>query len=173
MNTRLILLGTIAVVTLLSLGSCKTTEQNYRNAYEIAKQAKYTDVDSITYDKIRKESIPTAIIANGDSIRSKTLFITASKDKNGNAYGDVRRYNVVVGQFKQIFNARAMMSRLSNNGYTGSYIVETREPIYYVVSEGCDDLTTATNALQHVASDNSLMLSLPFPWILESASIKR
>ena len=157
----------------LSLASCKTNEQNYRNAYEVAKQAQYTGVDSTIYAKIRQEAVPTAVMADGDSIRMKTEFVTATKGAADKATATVKRYGVVVGQFKQVFNARAMLSRISANGYPGAYIVETREPLYYVVAYGTDNLDEAAATMKRVAKDSSMRLREPLPWIIQSATHNR
>lgn len=172
MKTSILPIVSAIAVIALSFASCKTNEENYRNAYEVAKQAQDTGVDSTVYAKIRQEAVPTTVMADGDSIRMKTEFITATKSADGSAPASVNRYGVVVGQFKQVFNARAMRSRIAANGYPYAYIVETREPLYYVVAYGTDTLDDAVAAMRRVAKDSSMHLREPLPWILQAAMRK-
>lgn len=172
MKLRAIATTTIISAILLIAEGCKTTEENYRAAYETARQNQYSGVDSTIYAKIRQEAVPSVILEGGDSIRMQTEFVTATKAKDGTA-PQVKRYGVVVGQFKQVFNARAMLSRIAANGYPDAYIVETREPLYYVVAVGSDTPQQAAKDLRRIAADKSMSLRQPLPWILQSASHRR
>lgn len=172
MKVRISATAVAASAALIVLGSCKTTEANYREAYETARQTQYTGVDSTVYAKIRQEAIPSTITADGDSIHMKTEFVTATKAKDGSA-PQIMRYGVVVGQFKQVFNARAMLGRLAGNGYPDAYIVENREPLYYVIATGNNDLKQAAVDLKKISSDKNLSLRPPLPWILQSATHRR
>lgn len=173
MKTRILLPTAAIALAAMAMTGCKTNEQNYRSAYEVAKQAQYTGVDSTVYAKIRQEAIPTAIMADGDSIHIKTEFVTTTKPSADSAAPELKRYGVVVGQFKQVFNARAMQSRIVANGYPQAYIVQTREPLYYVIAAGSDSIDTAVADMKRVAADTSMRLRQPLPWILQSASHTR
>ena len=107
-------LTTIAALAAIAFPSCKTTEENYRNAYEVAK-AKQTE--GLTADEIaglqREEAMPRTVY-NGDSIPLKGMYV---KHIEGGVDNKALRYNVIVASFRQQFNARSLMTRLRDNGY--------------------------------------------------------
>ena len=153
-------------ITLLTLAGCKTSEQNYRQAYEIARNANSEGIDSTIYARIRQEAVPSAILADGDTIKMKTEFVTVFKDDKSPA--NTRQYGVVANQFKQIFNAKAMRNRLQTAGYPDAYIVQTREPLYYVVIADFDNIDQAGAMMKKLSKDAKLGLRAPFPWILKN-----
>lgn len=155
-----------AVLTVTAISGCKTTEENYRKAYETARNANTEDLDSTIYARIRQEAVPTAVMANGDTIRMQTEFVTLFKDDRSPV--TARPYGVVVNQFKQIFNAKALRNRLHTSGYSGAYIVHTREPLYYVVIADFDDVEQASAMMKRVAGNSELNIRSPFPWILKN-----
>ncbi len=53
-------------------------------------------------------------------IRTEAIGYT---DGGGASRETVRKYNIVVGQFKQVFNARQMRERLMAGGYPDAFIV--------------------------------------------------
>ena len=163
-KTSAILIGT--VITLTALTGCKTSEQNYRQAYEIARNANTEGIDSTIYARIRQEAVPSAVLADGDTIKMQTEFVTPFND--GQAPASTKAYGVVAGQFKQIFNAKAMRNRLHTSGYPDAYIVQTREPLYYVVTADFDNVDQAAAFMKKISTDSSLGLRTPFPWILKN-----
>ena len=117
MKIRLFIVSAIA---LFMFAACKTNEANYRAAYEIAKQKSMDGVDAETYEKMQRESMPTKEVADGDTLRMMRTAVNLAKYE-GNGSAMLKRYNVVVAQFKQIFNAKAMMGRLKNQGYDARF----------------------------------------------------
>lgn len=153
-------------IAILALSGCKTSEQNYRQAYEIAKNANTDGIDSTIYARIRQEAVPSAILADGDTIRMQTELVTLFKDANSPV--SAKQYGVVVNQFKQIFNAKALRNRLHASGYPEAYIVQTSEPLYYVIVADFDDVNQAGAMMKKLAKDTNLGIRPPFPWILRN-----
>ncbi len=153
------------MVMLLCLSACKTNEDNYRAAYEIARQQQQGDIDDETYSLIKKEAMPEATVVNGDTLRIKTDLVSLYVDKAVESDAKMMPFNVVVGKFRQVFNAKAMRDRLIAAGYK-SYIIENREPSYYVVAVGCDTRDAAADAVKQIENDGNLVTKLPFPWVL-------
>lgn len=165
-NLRIAGLSLIVLTTIFMTG-CKTSEDNYRAAYQTAKTASADGIDSTIYAKIRQEAVPTAILANGDSVRTQAEFTTIYCEP-GDTVPSVIPYGIVVAQFKQIFNAKAMRQRLREAGYPNACIVSTREPLYYVVAESHNDINSAAKGLQRITDDNAVKTRAPFPWILRN-----
>lgn len=162
------LLAVIAL--LLTLGACKTTEANYRSAYDSAKrqQQESTGLDSTIYGRIRSQASTSKLVVGTDSMPLKHEYVGYTPD-GGSSRENLLRYNIVVGQFKQVFNARQMRERLIASGYDGAMIVNTREPLYYVVALTVSTPEEALAAWQRVTSDKSIVLRSPLPFILQPA----
>lgn len=159
---------------LLSVSSCKTNENNYRQAYEtaVAKNREASGVDSTIYARIRNSARTSDLVVGPDSLPMRTEYVGYTE--NGGASREMlKRYNVVVGQFKQVFNARAMCTRLQNGGYPEAFIVHTREPLYYVCTNTCAGAEEAATALAKVKADKSIVLRSPLPFILRPAHLAR
>lgn len=163
----------VAGVVILALPACKTTEANYRAAYETAKErSRSGNLDSTVYARIRKEARPSTVKVGNDTLPLVTQNVKLTAD-GASAGAPLRRYNLVVAQFKQIFNARSMKKRLVDGGYPEALIVETKEPLYYVIAESYDNAAAALDGLNAVKEASPLPLKEPFPWILQPASFAR
>lgn len=153
--------------------SCKTTEKNYRAAYEVAAAhaREKTGLDSTIYAKIRNDARRNDLIVGTDTLPMQTEYIGYTE--NGGAdRANIQTYNVVVGKFKQIFNAREMRKRLLDQGYE-AMIVHTREPLYYVLTATCSTAAEALEQYKRVLADTSLVLRPPLPFILRPAHLAR
>lgn len=163
-----------AGLLLLSIAGCRTTEQNYRTAYEAAKahQDSTGGIANTVFNQYRPQG-PGATITYGenDSLNYHVVTIGFTKDE-GATQKSVKRYNIVVGQFKQIFNARKMRERLMNNGYPDAFIVNNREPLYYVIASSVATPAEAADAITLLRSDNTITLRDPFPWVLVPSYFK-
>lgn len=156
---------------LLVLPSCKTTEANYRAAYEKAVAARDSSesIDDTVYGKFRRElGSQTVTTAQGD-VEVKTQLVKVTKD-GGGIPEMLRRYNVVVGQFKQKFNAVSMRDRLADNGYPGAFVIETAEPYYYIVTGSYTTLDEATTSLMDIKAAKPQGMREPCPFILDATA---
>lgn len=167
------LLFYMAGVVMLALPACKTTEANYRAAYETAKErSRSGDLDSTVYARIRREARPATVKVGNDTLPLITQNVKLTTE-GASAGASLRRYNLVVAQFKQIFNAKSMKQRLIDGGYPEALIVETREPLYYVIAESYDNAAAALAGLNAIKAAPPLVMKDPFPWILQPAAFAR
>ena len=164
----------VAVVAAMALGACKTTEANYKAAYEAAKiqQRQSADIDSTIYGKVRRQGTMIQLSVGQDTLPIRTEAIGYT-DGGGASRETVRKYNIVVGQFKQVFNARQMRERLMAGGYPDAFIVHTREPLYYVVTQTVDTPEEALAAYDKVKTDKNIVLRDPLPFVLRPAHLAR
>lgn len=163
----------LMALAMMAVG-CKTTESNYRQAYEtaVAKNRDSSGVDSTIYAKIRNSARTSDLIVTGDTMPMRTEYIGYTED-GGASRETIGRYNVVVGQFKQVFNARQMRARLQSSGYDSAFIIHTREPLYYVCTQACATPEEAEKAFVRVKDDKSIVLRDPLPFILRPAHLAR
>ncbi|MCM1163695.1 MAG: SPOR domain-containing protein [Muribaculaceae bacterium] len=158
----------------LALSACKTTEANYKAAYEaaVAQQRDVAELDSTIYGAVRKQAGMSVLKVGADSLPLRTEYIGYTEN-GGASRSSIHRYNVVVGQFKQVFNARQMRERLMANGYPDAVIVHTREPLYYVVTATVSTPEEALEQYNRVKADRSIVLKAPLPFILRPAHLAR
>ena len=171
MKKTAIFTALLAVVAIMT--GCKTNENNYRAAYEaaVSHHEENSGVDSTIYARIRNQARMSDLVVDGDSLPLRTEYIGYT-DGGGASRETIKRYNVVVGQFKQVFNAKAMRDRLVEHGYE-AVIVNTREPLYYVVAATCADPQEAASVMKRVKGDKSLVLKSHLPFILQPAHLAR
>lgn len=152
--------------------SCRTTEANYRAAYTKALSGRDDAVpaDSTIYGRFRKESSERYYVHNGDTaeIKSYRVVVTSSEKVPREK---LKRYSVVAGQFKQIFNARSLRDRLIEKGYTNTFIINNAEPYYYIITESNDTLAPVMDALVKLRKDAPVALKEPLPYILHRANL--
>lgn len=164
----LILLGALA------LGACKTTQENYQRAYEtaVAKRGDSSGLDSTIYGRVRTQARMSKLAVGADTLDLRTEALGYTEG-GGASRETLKRYNVVVGQFKQVFNARQMRERLIGAGYDGAIIVHTREPLYYVVAGSVETPAEAATLTDRVKADKSIVLRKPLPFLLRPAHLAR
>ncbi len=158
---------------LLATASCKTTEENYRSAYETAKEKKEADnadVDVALFDKQQ----PQPTVFGSDTIPTRSFFIGYTKDGGADQdHSVVKGFCIVVGKFKQVFNARSMRQRLIESGYPGAFVVHDNLKDYYVVATTSNNAHQASLDLERVKNDTGLVLKPPFPYVLMPGHLHR
>ncbi len=162
-------LSVLCIAMLLAASGCKTTEANYRAAYEVAKEksAEKSPVEGTIYDQMRREAIDSRLIVKGDSLPMLTVQVATVPQYS--TPETVKQYSVVVNQLKQALNAKSQVERLREPGYPGALLVVTAEPLYYVVAESVATPDDAAAAFKKVMDDKNIVMKSPFPWILRPA----
>ena len=167
------LLRTVAACAVLAIAAagCKTTEANYRAAYDKAVAGRNDNIalDSTVYGKVRREMRSSFLVAAGDSVPMRTLFVSPTPDEDDNKTTLGGRYGIAVGQFKTLFNARSLCDRLHEAGYPAASIVNTSEPYYYVIASWTDDAAEAATALRRIERKQPVAMREPLPFVLSPA----
>lgn len=167
---RKIIIALAVAGTLLGFQGCRTTEANYRQAYEKAKagQAEVLELDSTIYGRVRRDlRTITVKSADGTEVEVKNQLVRVTEN-GGGIPENLKEYNVVVAQFKQLFNAMSMRTRLVDEGFPEAFVVQTAEPYYYVVAASRADVSQAVKALESFMKSNRLPLKEPCPFILKA-----
>lgn len=148
----------------LSLASCHSSEQNYREAYEKAVEARKTGIGAETYAKIEAERQRYTHVINGDSVRMLYVNANVAIDSTDEA----KTFNVVVASFTQRINAKSYRDRLREEcGFKGSYVLfGGPDKLYYVILEGFDDKESAAALLRDLDKKVNMKILEPLPWIL-------
>ena len=128
-----LILASIAAAV-AGLASCKTSEAHYRSAYEkaIAGRDSLTAIENTIYGRHRRSTTTSVAIAGTDTADMITARVRVTEG-GGGIKENLKPYSVVVGQFKQLVNAKSLRERLVDAGYPTAFVVETGEPFYYIV----------------------------------------
>ncbi|MDE6463366.1 MAG: hypothetical protein K2L16_01860 [Muribaculaceae bacterium] len=168
---RLTAIAAAALILAAALPGCKTSEANYRSAYEraIAGRDSSDGIDSTVYGAVRRElNMRTVVMDGGREQEVYTQHVRVTEG-GGAIRENLRRYNVVVGRFKQLFNARSLRERLVEAGYPGAFVVETAEPYYFVVLSSHTTLPDAVSAMEAFPED-VVRMKEPLPFVLDATS---
>lgn len=170
---RSVALAAVAALTLPCLFSCKTTEANYREAYmkTIAARNEDAALDSTIYGRERRQMQSVTVNTSAGQVEVRRHMVRVT-DGGGGFPEKLHRYNVVVGQFKQLFNAKSLRERLVDANFPSAFVVETAEPYYYVVLSSFDDAAEASKALDAFKAKKAISMREPCPFILD-ATVRR
>ena len=102
---------------------------------------------------------------DGDTLQLLMQPVSAVAGE-GLTSSQIRNYNVVVGQFRQIFNARQMRQRLIASGYASTAVLASPQPLYYVVTMSTDTASQAAAEIRRLQSDASVKLRAPLPFVI-------
>lgn len=155
----------ILVILIALLASCKTSEANYRAAYEKTKAASEEAQEETIYNAHRRNLSQQAVIAGGDTIPVVIERVSATV-RDGEPQPEIKAYNVVAGRFKQKFNALSLRDRLADAGYSEAMVVQTAEPYYYIIVVTSDSPKDAKAAMERLKADEPISMSDPLPFIL-------
>ncbi len=167
---HLVMMSVVAMAVAMMFTSCKTSEQNYQRAYEAARQKQVDEVGGETiYNAIRRQGTTTHTVADGDSVavRKEIIKVTPGLDIPDTS---LKFYNVVAGSFRQLFHARSLMNRLKKSGYTDAFVVQTREPLYYVVAFAADSFDEIMPSYRQLRDNPPFSLMESCPWVLRPAN---
>lgn len=157
----------MAVLAVCTIHSCKTNEDNYRQAYEKVKEreAEKMPLDSTIYAEIRKQAHQAQEALAGDSVSIRHERVAVTEGRNP-PVGTLRIYNVTAGCFKQKFHANSLRQRMIAGGYPESFIIQNLEPLYYVVVLSTDSPEEAVETLRGLEAESPVRLQEDYPIII-------
>lgn len=115
------------------LTGCKTTEANYKAAYDQAvakRDAEDNGMDGTIYDAARRRATTSTVALSEGTMQVKRERVKLQQPQQPNQRPD--DYYVLLGQFKQLFNAKSLCQRVREAGYAKAVILMTAEPLYYI-----------------------------------------
>ena len=144
--------------------ACYTTEENYKAAYDKAKERTRENMGGTIYDMSQAERVRATEIINGDSVRLLRSYFNVVDDK----YENTKKFGVVVAEFDQLLNARSYRDRLKQNEGFQSYVVYTnREKKYCVVAQAYDEKEPAALFIRNIKQHMKMKVLVPRPYILQ------
>lgn len=141
--------------------SCKTSEANYRAAYEkaIAGRDSLTALENTIYGRHRRNTTSSLAVVDNDTVEMIATRVRVTEG-GGGINENLGPYSVVVGQFKQLVNAKSLRERLVDAGYPKAFVVETAEPYYYVLLNSYSTQAEAVKACTRVRSASDFPIAL-------------
>lgn len=167
-------------IVLSMLTSCKTTERNMYQAYEQAvavRDSMQAEDDATIFTSVRRQMNHTTLVYGDESYDISVQWVRVTPDGGGIAE-NLKKYCVVVGQFRLPFNALSMRERIADNGYPSAFVVETRagsytqEQQFFVLAGSFSDIAPAIELLRKVRTDSLFVFKSPLPFILQPSQIK-
>ena len=155
----------LAVALGLICTACKTTEANYRAAYEQAKNGRENNdgVDNTIYDAIRRQATTSTQTVDNRKVDVKRERVKLAEPSQGEKLAD---YYVLAGQFKQLFNARSLCKRFKEAGYVSATILATSEPLYYI-GIPAENLAGAAKLNDTLTDDSPISIKSPYPLVFQ------
>lgn len=153
------------------LFSCKPTEQNYRLAYEKAQEKARAGLEDWEYELMVENDLPPYMRTATDSVRgiSENVIWQYTPDTvNGGRPMNPARYNLAVGKYTMLTNARGHTDRLASEGWP-AVLLRNGKPEYFVVICMTDSLDEAADAAhRYTARYPHGTVSLPEPLVIVS-----
>ena len=104
-----VIFASLALISLVSLSSCKAKQSAYRKAYEQAKQREVATQDT---KPAAEYEAPAASTAAPVTVRKERVSTYSGEDATR-----LKRFSVVVGSFQNPTNARSLKDRMEGQGY--------------------------------------------------------
>ena len=127
-----------------TLWACHSTEANYKESYDKAVAASRSGEKGVLYQQDLERRMKANRVVDGDSIRMLNHHFNVIDDKSDIS----KKYNVVVAEFKQKFNAQSYRDRLRKE--------EGRH----------DDLSAAAEFAKNPENYMKLNVLVPRAWVL-------
>lgn len=139
---KAILLIAVAAATLTG---CKTTEANYKAAYDAAANLR------------AEREAETGPVADAAGVVSEFLSPVKLAESDAVAPAlDSSRYYVAANRFKQVFNARALCCRLVDGGHTNAVVARSASDEYYVFIDSAASPSAASMLRDRLVADDSI-----------------
>lgn len=166
-----------AAILMLAPTACKTNEKNYQRSYDkiIDKiQSERTAEDSLLTGDFYTQGRSRRYVVGTDTLTARIDYVTPDRinPTDTTPLPRLEPFYIVVGQFRQIFNARAMSQRLQKQGHT-PVILHNNVPEYFVGLYPATMVVDALQALRDVRADSSIVMRPPCPWVLRPAQTVR
>lgn len=167
---KIFFIAIVAVLAAVGLNSCKTNEKNYRKAYEKAvanNDRGVTDFEGTIYNQYRSQVTEIPVTCDdGSVVNTRQVRVKVTQDGGGiNEW--LKKYSVVVGEFKQLFNANSLRNRFVEAGYPGAFLVENAEPYYYIIVASTNDPKEAAQIADKLRANSPIPIKEGFPYILQ------
>lgn len=162
---RKIALYIALLLAITTFVGCKTTEANYKQAYERALAKQNEGYSDELLDNMRREEAIPRTVYRGDSIPLKAMYFNTLKENDSTPAA--KRFNVVTGMFAQKFNALSAVNRLRESGYPDALVLLTGDKKYFISAHTTINLDSAVAHWREISAQPPYPLSSPFPYILQ------
>ena len=139
--------------SLLSLASCKSSENAYRQAYEKAIQN-----DEPKTETVVSQPVSTAQVKEESKEADAAVTLREERVSVVSGGNSLKAYSVVCGSFSLKTNADALRDRLAGDGYSALVVVNEAGKTYRVICSSHDtkeEAVSARNSFKARYPDNS------------------
>ena len=147
----------------LSLSSCKSTENAYKKAYEKAVQEDVAAEVSTPTDVT-----PVQVVESQKAEKAEDVAVREEKVSVVTGTQTIKAYGIVCGSFSLKTNADALRERLLKDGYPAVVVVNQEGRTYRVVCESFDNKQDAVTARAKFKANYPNNADFQAAWILYS-----
>lgn len=124
-------------------------------------------LDSLAKASMQTGGRPATMQVGDRTLEYRVEWIRPVTDAKSRPAASTKPYCIMVGQFKQRFNAKEMCQRLQNDGYAHAMVFSNSEPRYFVAADTVATPEAALQMLDSVKKDSRLTLKPPFPAVMQ------
>ncbi len=157
------LLCLVIAGVVMSLSSCKSTENAYKKAYEKAVQEDVAAEVSTPTDVT-----PVQVVESQKAEKAEDVAVREEKVSVVTGTQTIKAYGIVCGSFSLKTNADALRERLLKDGYPAVVVVNQEGRTYRVVCESFDNKQDAVAARAKFKANYPNNADFQAAWILYS-----
>ncbi len=157
----------VASCSLLTVFSCKSKEDNYRNAYDDARlleQAEGNGQQSAPVDIAPVVSTTTASATTAEEVdetyRTERVVLSTGNE------GSLKAFSVVCGSFSSKSNADNLRATLIDEGYNAIVVQNPETGMYRVICASYDNRTDAAQARAQFKANHPGNSDFQRAWLL-------
>lgn len=137
-----------ASLLVLSFGSCKPKQSNYKSVYESAKERELeAPAEEITYEPVSRPPVASTSDASSTSVRKEKITPVYEKDASG-----LKAYSVVIAALGMKPNAEGLKDKMVNAGYN-PILVQNEQGMFRVIISSFDTKEEAVNSRAAILAD--------------------
>lgn len=118
--------------------SCKPTEKNYREAYDLAVAKRQQAADELKTEGLISADAPVSRVVDGDTLYFKSAVLQIRQGE-----GMIGNYNIAVDEFKMPTNARSGVEVLKEAGFD-AFPAKSTGGRWYVIAGTSESLSAAS-----------------------------
>ncbi len=153
----------LAVCTAFAVVSCKSSKDQYKNAYDDARQAELADAtqesDAIDIAPVASSTVKEDVVVD-DSYRTEKVVLSEGKE------GSLKAFSVVCGSFSVKPNADNLRAALIDEGYSAIVVQNPATGMYRVVCASFDNRQDAAEARAQFKADHPGNSDFQKAWLL-------
>lgn len=147
MNKKLLGLF-FASLLVMSFGSCKPKQSNYKSVYEAAKEREMeAPAEEISYETVSRPPVAPTNNASSETVRKEKITPVYESDASG-----LKAYSVVIAALGMKPNAEGLKDKMVKAGYS-PILVQNEQGMYRVIISSFNTKEEAVNSRANILAE--------------------